>query len=251
MFDYSCYNTSMKKFLKWMCVLAVCVMVIVLGINFVVVGVGGSDLISEKDAVSMFAGESASSGSGQADESGEEGDKADRPDCIIVLGAQVKPDGTPSMMLADRLDTAIKLYKEGVAPKLLLSGDDGQVEYNEVKSMLEYSKAQGIPEKDIFLDHAGFSTYESLYRAQYIFGVKSAIVVTQKYHEYRALYIGQRLGIDVKGVSAVDVQYYNQFFRDVREVLARDKDFFMCIVKPDPTYLGDKIDISGDGRVTQ
>ena len=222
--------------------MAVCLMVIVLGINFVVVGVGGSDLISEKDAVSMFAGESASSGSGQADESGEEGDKADRPDCIIVLGAQVKPDGTPSMMLADRLDTAIKLYKEG---------DDGQVEYNEVKSMLEYSKAQGIPEKDIFLDHAGFSTYESLYRAQYIFGVKSAIVVTQKYHEYRALYIGQRLGIDVKGVSAVDVQYYNQFFRDVREVLARDKDFFMCIVKPDPTYLGDKIDISGDGRVTQ
>ena len=198
-----------------MCVLAVCLMVIVLGINFVVVGVGGSDLISEKDAVSMFAGESASSGSGQADESGEEGDKADRPDCIIVLGAQVKPDGTPSMMLADRLDTA------------------------------------GVPEKDIFLDHAGFSTYESLYRAQYIFGVKSAIVVTQKYHEYRALYIGQRLGIDVKGVRAVDVQYYNQFFRDVREVLARDKDFFMCIVKPDPTYLGDKIDISGDGRVTQ
>lgn len=154
-------------------------------------------------------------------------------------------------MLADRLDTAIQLYKDGVAPKLLLSGDDGQIEYNEVEVMLEYAKAQGVPGKDIFLDHAGFSTYESVYRAQYIFGVKKMVIVTQRYHEYRALYIAQRFGIDVNGVSAVDKRYIYQGFRDIREIMARDKDFFMCIVKPEPTYLGEKIDISGDGRVTQ
>ena len=139
-----------------------------LGINFVVVGLGGKDLTSEQEAVKT---------------------RSAKTDCILVLGAQVKPDGTPSTMLADRLDTAIKLYKDGVAPKILMSGDDGQVEYNEVKIMLEYAKEHGVPAKDIFLDHAGFSTYESVYRAQYIFGVKKMIIVTQKYHEYRALYI--------------------------------------------------------------
>ena len=217
----------MKKSLKILIILVLVCAALVFGVNAVVVASASGDLVDEAQA-----------GDGQAD-------------CIMVLGAEVKPDGTPSKMLKDRLDKAIELYRSGAAPKLLMSGDDGQVEYNEVKVMMQYAVDAGVPEKDIFLDHAGFSTYESLYRAQYIFGVKSAIVVTQKYHEYRALYIGQRLGIDVKGVSAVDVQYYNQFFRDVREVLARDKDFFMCIVKPDPTYLGDKIDISGDGRVTQ
>ena len=154
-------------------------------------------------------------------------------------------------MLQDRLDMGIKLYKAGVAPKILMSGDDGQVEYNEVSAMASYAKEKGVPGKDLFLDHAGFSTYESMYRAQYIFGIKNAIVVTQKYHEYRALYIGQRLGIDVTGVCAEDIKYLGQGFRDIREILARDKDFFKCIVKPDPTYLGEKIDIKGDGRVTQ
>lgn len=225
----------MKKFLKVICIVAVVVIVIVLGINFLVVGLGGRDLISEKEAVSLLAGKETNA----------------KPDCILVLGAQVKPDGTPSTMLADRLDTAIQLYKDGVAPKLLLSGDDGQIEYNEVEVMLEYAKAQGVPGKDIFLDHAGFSTYESVYRAQYIFGVKKMVIVTQRYHEYRALYIAQRFGIDVNGVSAVDKRYIYQGFRDIREIMARDKDFFMCIVKPEPTYLGEKIDISGDGRVTQ
>ena len=220
----------MKKFLKVICIIAVVLIVIVLGINFVVVGLGGKDLTSEQEAVKT---------------------RSAKTDCILVLGAQVKPDGTPSTMLADRLDTAIKLYKDGVAPKILMSGDDGQVEYNEVKIMLEYAKEHGVPAKDIFLDHAGFSTYESVYRAQYIFGVKKMIIVTQKYHEYRALYIAQRFDIDAKGVSAVDKRYINQGFRDIREIMARDKDFFMCIAKPDPTYLGDKIDISGDGRVTQ
>ena len=213
-----------------MCIMAAAAAVIVLGINFIVVGMGGRDLVSEKDMLK----ESSFSA-----------------DCIIVLGAQVKADGTPSKMLRDRLDEGIRLYEAGAAPKILMSGDDGQVEYNEVAAMAAYAEDAGVSKKDLFLDHAGFSTYESMYRAQYIFGVKRAIVVTQKYHEYRALYIGQRLDMDVRGVSAADINYAFQGFRDIREVMARDKDFLQCIFWPKPTYLGDKIDIKGDGRQTQ
>jgi len=213
-----------------LCILAAVAAVIVLGINFIVVGMGGRDLVSEKDMLK---------------------ESSFRADCIIVLGAQVKADGTPSKMLRDRLDEGIRLYEAGAAPKILMSGDDGQVEYNEVAAMAAYAEDAGVSKKDLFLDHAGFSTYESMYRAQYIFGVKRAIVVTQKYHEYRALYIGQRLGMDVKGVSAADINYAFQGFRDIREVMARDKDFLQCIFWPKPTYLGDKIDIKGDGRQTR
>ena len=220
----------MKKGLKWLCILAAVAAVIVLGINFIVVGMGGRDLVSEKDMLK---------------------ESSFRADCIIVLGAQVKADGTPSKMLRDRLDEGIRLYEAGAAPKILMSGDDGQVEYNEVAAMAAYAEDAGVSKKDLFLDHAGFSTYESMYRAQYIFGVKRAIVVTQKYHEYRALYIGQRLGMEVRGVSAADINYAFQGFRDIREVMARDKDFLQCIFWPKPTYLGDKIDIKGDGRQTR
>lgn len=213
-----------------MCILVAVAAVIVLGINFIVVGMGGRDLVSEKDMLK---------------------ESSFRADCIIVLGAQVKADGTPSKMLRDRLDEGIRLYEAGAAPKILMSGDDGQVEYNEVAAMAAYAEDAGVSKKDLFLDHAGFSTYESMYRAQYIFGVKRAIVVTQKYHEYRALYIGQRLGMDVRGVSAADINYAFQGFRDIREVMARDKDFLQCIFWPKPTYLGDKIDIKGDGRQTR
>lgn len=218
----------MKKILKWLLVLVIVIGVAVIGINFVVVGMGGTDLTTEKKVLS--------------------GKKAD---CILVLGAQVKPDGTPSTMLKDRLDKGIELYKGGAAPKLLMSGDNGQVEYNELAVMFSYAVEHGVPKKDLFLDHAGFSTYESMYRAKIIFGVKRAVVVTQKYHEYRALYIGQRLGMKVKGVSALDVQYAGQGFRDIREICARDKDFFQCMFKTKPTYLGEKIDIKGSGEVTQ
>ncbi len=214
----------MKKIRKWLCIVAVCIVVAVLGINFIVVGIGGRDIVSEKDVK--------------------------KADCILVLGAQVKPDGTPSHMLRDRLKKGIELYKAGAAPKILMSGDNGQQEYNEVKVMLEYAREAGVPDKDIFLDHAGFSTYESMYRAKEIFGAEKIIVVTQKYHEYRALYIGQRLGMNVEGVCTDPIEYMGQFNRDIREVFARDKDFFQCIAKPEPTFLGDKIDLNGDGHET-
>lgn len=217
----------MKKTLKILIVLIVVMAALVFGTNALVVARASGDLVDEAQAAG-----------GQAD-------------CIMVLGAEVKPDGTPSKMLRDRLDKGIALYEQGAAPKLLMSGDDGQAYYNEVKVMLEYAVSQGVPEEDIFLDHAGFSTYESMYRARDVFGVSSMIVVTQKYHEYRALYIAESLGIDVRGVSAEEISYAGQSYRDFRELLARDKDFIKCIVKPKPTFLGEPIDITGDGRVTQ
>lgn len=171
--------------------------------------------------------------------------KTMKPDCILVLGAGLKPNGTPNHMLADRLDVGIQLYKMGIAKKLLFSGDNGRERYDEVNAMKDYALAQGIPLEDIFLDHAGFSTYESMYRAKAIFNVKKAIVVTQQYHQYRALYMGQRFGIEVLGVVAEPRQYAGQNYRDFREFLARNKDFFKMIVKPKPTYLGETIPISG------
>lgn len=163
------------------------------------------------------------------------------PDCIMVLGASVTADGTPSSILRDRLDTAVDLYNKGVSSKLLLSGDNGQMVYNEVQGMKNYVLEAGVAEEDIFMDHAGFSTYESVYRAKHIFGVDSMVVVTQTYHLYRALYGCNRLGIEAAGAAADQNSYGGQERREVREVLARDKDFVKWIFKPEPTFLGDEI----------
>ncbi len=173
------------------------------------------------------------------------------PECIMVLGASVNPDGTPSPMLEDRLDTGIELYHRGVAPKLLLTGDDGQVEYNEVEGMKKYAIAAGVPEEDIFLDHAGFSTYDSVYRASYVFGVESMVVVTQEYHLYRTLQGCEKMGIDAVGVAAEQEVYSGQELREGREILARVKDFVKWMIKPEATFLGEAIPISGSGIVTQ
>ena len=168
-------------------------------------------------------------------------------DCILVLGAGLKPDGTPNYMLRDRLDLGIKLYKDGVAPKLLLSGDNGQERYDEVNAMKTYTLDAGVPSEDIFMDHAGFSTYDSMYRARDIFEVEKAIIITQRYHQYRALYTARGLGIDAYGVVSEPRTYSGQSYRELREMLARNKDFFKMLVKPEPTYLGDVIPINGSG----
>ena len=168
------------------------------------------------------------------------------PECILVLGASVTSDGVPSPILQDRLDTAIDLYNKGVAPKLLLSGDNGQMVYNEVKAMQNYALEAGVDENDIYLDHAGFSTYESIYRAKYIFKVDSIIVVTQTYHLYRSLYGCRRMGITAMGAAADQYTYAGQEKREIREVLARDKDFVKWIFKPQPTFLGDAVPISAE-----
>lgn len=173
-----------------------------------------------------------------------------KADCIMVLGAGIRDDETPTPMLKDRLDTGILLYELGIAPKLLLTGDNGQVGHNEIHVMLNYVKKAGVPEEDIFCDHAGFSTYDSMYRAQSIFGVSSLVVVTQTYHEYRSLYVGEKLGMTVKGVSADQMKYSGQAMREIREVLARVKDFFKVLSKPESQLGGDAIPINGNGLIT-
>lgn len=171
-------------------------------------------------------------------------------DCILVLGCRVYEDGTPSHMLEDRLRRGVELYRAGAAPKLLMSGDHGQREYDEVNAMKGYAVAEGIASADVFMDHAGFSTYESLYRAKVIFGAEKVIIVTQRYHLHRALHIARRLGLEAYGVASDYRSYAGQLMRDIREILARNKDFVTGIFLPEPTYLGEKIPISGNGDVT-
>ena len=131
-----------------------------------------------------------------------------------------------------------------------MSGDHGRAEYDEVNVMKTYATDCGVPSQDVFMDHAGFSTYESMYRAKEIFGVKKMVIVTQEYHLYRALYTAEKLGIEVKGVACDRYIYEGQIYREIREILARDKDFLYCIFKPTPTYLGEAIPVSGDGNLT-
>ena len=153
-------------------------------------------------------------------------------------------------MLEDRLLEGIKLYQNNVSSKIIMSGDHGQEEYDEVNIMKNYAIQKGVPSEDIFMDHAGFSTYESIYRARDIFQAKKIVIVTQKYHLYRTLYIANKLGLEAYGVGSDPRQYVGATFREIREIFARDKDFFKCIFKPKPTYLGDTIPVSGNGDIT-
>ena len=171
-------------------------------------------------------------------------------DCIIILGCQVKDDGSLSHMLRDRLMRGLEVYETGAAPKLLMSGDHGREEYDEVGAMKNYAIENGVPSENVFMDHAGFSTYETMYRAKEIFKSEKVIIVTQEYHLYRALYIAEQLGMEAYGVSADLNRYAGQSMRDFREVLARCKDWAMCIFKPEPTYLGEAIPVSGNGDIT-
>ena len=179
----------------------------------------------------------------------DEAAELENTDCVLVLGAGVR-DGNPTPMLRDRLITGISLYKSGAAPKIIMSGDHGREDYDEVNVMKSYAVENGVPDGDVFMDHAGFSTYDSVYRAKAVFEADSIIIVTQKYHLYRALYIAERLGVNAVGVSADLDDYSGQLKRDLREIAARDKDFFSCLFKPEPKYLGEKIPVSGDGNIT-
>ena len=171
-------------------------------------------------------------------------------DCILVLGCKVGADGTLSHMLEDRLRQGVALYDLGAAPKLLMSGDHGTAEYDEVDAMKRYAVDAGIASQDVFMDHAGFSTYESVYRAKEVFQVRRVIIVTQEYHLYRALLVAREMGLEAYGVAVNYRTYVGQTARDIREILARVKDFGMTIFWPEPTYLGDVIPISGNGELT-
>ncbi len=170
-------------------------------------------------------------------------------DCVLVLGCGVWGD-RPSHMLEDRLLVGIELCKNGASEKLLMSGDHGRDEYDEVNVMKKFATDRGLDSEDVFMDHAGFSTYESMYRARDIFKAKKVLIVTQEYHLYRAIFVARRLGLDAYGVTSDLRDYGGQIFRDIREILARNKDFVYTIVQPEPTYLGEAIPVQGNGDKT-
>ena len=172
------------------------------------------------------------------------------PDCIIVLGAGVRSDGSPSPMLQDRLNTGIELYENGVSDRILMSGDHTKKGYDEVNIMKDYAINKGIPSENVFMDHAGISTYDSIYRAKEIFWAEKIIIVTQEYHLYRALHIAEKLGLEAYGVSADVRVYAGQELREIREKAARVKDFFKAILKPDSKIGGEAIPVSGNGDTT-
>lgn len=215
-----------KKVIVGLIILICLVVFIPFVINFVVISKNDYKILNYEDAV-----------------------KLEDVDAIIVLGCKVNGN-EPSMMLKFRLDRGIELYKD-MNTKLLLSGDHGQKEYDEVNAMRDYVLEQEIDTHNVFLDHAGFSTYDSMYRAKEVFGIKKVIVVTQRYHLYRSLYIANKLGIEAYGVSADDIPYpmINKK-NEIREFLARNKDFVKVMFKPSSKYVGEPIDIKGDGNIT-
>ena len=216
----------MKKVVIFVAIVLVVIGLIVLGINFYVKASTKDQIINNGDYSNLKD-----------------------IDCIIILGAGIWGD-SPSPMLQDRLLQGIDLYEKGVSSKIIMSGDHGREEYDEVNVMKQYAIDNGVPSEDIFMDHAGFSSYESIYRAKEIFGAKKVVIVTQKYHLYRALHIANSLGLEAYGVGADPRQYVGAIYREIREILARNKDFVKCLFKPEPTYLGESIPVSGSGDVT-
>jgi len=219
----------MSKIKKIVFILSVILLVLVL----VVLGISGYIKSSTKNQIISV----------------EESSNLEDIDCIIILGAGIWGD-KPSPMLEDRLLQGIELYNNNVSTKIIMSGDHGREEYDEVNIMKEFAIEKGVPSENIFMDHAGFSTYESIYRAKEIFEADKIVIVTQKYHLYRALHIANSLGIEAYGVGADPRQYVGAMYREIREILARNKDFVKCLFKPEPTYLGETIPVSGNGNAT-
>ena len=162
----------------------------------------------------------------------------------IIFGAGIK-NGQPSAYLSDRLDAGIQLYKAGKVQRLLLSGDNGLVEYDELEVMKNYCKDHAVDTNHIFVDYAGFDTYSTLVRAQKVFQVQNVILVSQRYHLNRALYIAKQLGINAVGFEADKQQYAWHIKNVIREVLATSKAGIEVAVHRQPKYLGPEIDIQG------
>lgn len=162
---------------------------------------------------------------------------------VLVLGASVYSNKYMSAMLEDRAKAALEIYQKGKAKKILVSGDNRSDDYNEVIVVQKYLLEQGVPKQDIYLDYAGFDTYDSLYRARDIFKVKNIIIVTQGFHLPRALYIARSLGIDAVGFKVDSRKYQNIEYNILREKLANIKAFFDVVLKAKPTFLGEAIPI--------
>ncbi len=170
----------------------------------------------------------------------------------VLLGAGVYSGRRVSPVVYDRIIAAIELYRAGRVGKILVTGDHGTPYYDEVNTIHHWLRKQEVPERDIFTDYAGFSTYDSMVRAKEVFAVESAILVTQEYHLPRALYIASSLGIRAQGLAADRREYRHIFRYAAREIPARVKDFLYAeVLKPAPRYLGAGIPITGDGRASR
>lgn len=178
-------------------------------------------------------------------------DDAPESDAVIILGARVYSDGKPSPVLQDRLDYGYELYINKKVKKILVSGDHGTKGYDEVNAMKDYLLDKGVPREDIFLDHAGFNTYDSMYRAKDIYGIETMIISTQQFHINRSIYIARNIGICAYGYPSEDKSAYNMNYLNFRENLAKVKAYIDTdIVKRKPKYLGDIISIKGSGTLT-
>ena len=167
-------------------------------------------------------------------------------DAILILGAGVYADNSPTPVLKDRLDRGIELYNAGAAPKILVSGDN--VSSTETTAMRDYCLAQGVPAQDIFMDRLGLSTQDSLARASAIYGVRKILIVTQEYHIGRAVYLAGCYDMEALAVPAQDASYSNTSEQERREFLARALDFVRGRMRAEMTLLGGEYPISGDGR---
>ena len=175
-------------------------------------------------------------------------DSAEVPNATVALipGASVSEDGVLSPIFIDRVNAAIELYNVKKVSKILVSGDNSTDSNNEVNPVRLYMISEGIPDKDIFLDHAGFDTYSSMYRARDIFGVTSLVIATQSFHLPRSVFIARRLGMEAYGLNA---DLGNILFRNnAREVIANEKAVLDLITNRKPKFLGKEIPITGDGR---
>lgn len=216
----------MSRMVKIVFIVLAIIILVIFGINLFVVLSTRKYIVSEKNAAGI-------------------GDV----DCIIVLGCGVK-NNKPTPMLEDRLLEGIRLYKNGTSAKIIMTGDHGRQEYDEVNVMKQFAIDKGVPSEDIFMDHAGFSSYDSIYRAKEIFQANKVVIVTQKYHLYRSIYIAKKLGMEAYGVASNPRPYAGQWAREAREIVARNKDFFKVLIKPQSTYLGETIPVSGNGNAT-
>ena len=158
-------------------------------------------------------------------------------DTIIVLGAKVHDDGRLSLMLKDRLDKTIEVYNKLDIKKVIVSGDSEHKDYDETTKMKEYLINNRIPEEDIVVDIYGLSTYDSIYRLKNVYGINKSIIITQKYHLYRSIYIANSLGIEAYGIPASGKDYFGQTAREIREILARNKDFLTSLFNVKSKYI--------------
>lgn len=175
---------------------------------------------------------------------------SDPVDCALVLGAGVAGDGTPSWVLQDRLEEALVLYQSGRVKTIVVSGDHRTSSHDEPNAMRVWLEARGVPASAIFMDHAGFDTYSSVWRAKHVFGATRLVIVTQRFHLPRALWMARALGMEAEGAPADRRLYRGAVWFEAREIVSRTKAFIDVESGRRPRHTGPRISLDQDGRVT-